>query len=56
MTKQRLEELAERCPQCRDEPQPGYIEWLNNGPITLCGVCNGTALTAAALRVRTMEK
>lgn len=28
------------CPHCRNEPEPGWIETDNNGPIVPCPVCN----------------
>lgn len=29
-----------RCPCCKGEPEPGYIETGNNGPIVPCPMCN----------------
>ena len=47
-TAEYLQQMVERqCPHCANEPEPGRIEWPNNGPITDCGVCNGTAKIAA---------
>lgn len=31
---------AERCPGCRTEAEPGWIEMDNNGPIVPCWLCN----------------
>lgn len=28
------------CPACEREPEPGYIEMENNGPIVPCWLCN----------------
>ena len=34
-----MEALA-ACPDCEREPEPGWIETDNNGPIVPCPVCN----------------
>lgn len=28
------------CPACKGEPEPGWIETPNNGPIVPCWLCN----------------
>jgi hypothetical protein len=28
------------CDHCKGEPEPGYIELLNNGPVVPCPFCN----------------
>jgi hypothetical protein len=28
------------CPHCAGEPEPGYIEMSDNGPIVPCPMCN----------------
>lgn len=28
------------CPACKGEPDPGYIEMPDNGPIVPCYLCN----------------
>lgn len=41
----RAEETEENCRHCASEPEPGWIETDNNGPIVRCGICNGTGLS-----------
>jgi hypothetical protein len=28
------------CAYCEDEPEPGWIEMPNNGPVVPCPMCN----------------
>lgn len=32
--------MAHECIVCRGEPEPGYIEMPNNGPVVPCWSCN----------------
>jgi hypothetical protein len=36
----RSQPTDEPCPGCRGEPEPGWIEMPNNGPIVPCWLCN----------------
>jgi hypothetical protein len=32
--------MSSPCLCCKNEPEPGYIELPNNGPVVPCWVCN----------------
>ncbi len=34
------ETTENQCPSCKGEPEPGWIEMPNNGPIVPCWLCN----------------
>lgn len=36
------------CQCCKNEPEPGFIEMPNNGPIVPCWVCNFELWRASA--------
>lgn len=47
MTNAYLERRHESgCAYCRNEPEPGWIEMDNNGPIVRCPVCERASLRA----------
>jgi hypothetical protein len=32
--------IENKCPHCKGEPEPGWIEMPDNGPIVPCPLCN----------------
>jgi hypothetical protein len=43
------------CPYCKGEPEPGFIETSNNGPIVACPWCNKDYDTPQRRREREYE-
>jgi len=43
------------CLYCKGEPEPGFIETLNNGPIVACPLCNKDYDTPQRRREREYE-
>lgn len=45
-------QAARECFYCASEPEPGWIEMPNNGPIASCPICNGDGAVPHDLKRR----